>query len=137
MGTDAPFPNQGQILSGWKEIARYIGKGVRTVQRYEKDSALPVHRPTKKDRGAVMASTTDLDAWMRARPLPGEDAGGSYDSLLAEMIRFQKNCKQMRELRRALRGSIAMLQSSIQKVSLDRSRSLVTRTSLQIPPANF
>ena len=32
------------ILSGWKEIANHLGKGVRTVQRYELELALPVRR---------------------------------------------------------------------------------------------
>jgi hypothetical protein len=30
-------------LNGWKEIAAYVGKGVRTVQRWEKAHGLPVH----------------------------------------------------------------------------------------------
>ena len=33
------------VFSGWKEIANYMGKGVRTVQRYERDMQLPIHRP--------------------------------------------------------------------------------------------
>ena len=27
---------QVAIISGWKDIANYLGKGVRTVQRYER-----------------------------------------------------------------------------------------------------
>ncbi len=30
-------------LNGWKEIAAHFGKGVRTVQRWEKALGLPVH----------------------------------------------------------------------------------------------
>ena len=33
-----------QILSGWKEIANYLGKRIRTVQRYEREMSLPTHR---------------------------------------------------------------------------------------------
>jgi len=42
-----------QILSGWKEIANYLGKGVRTVQRYERYMGLPVRRPAGKPSGSV------------------------------------------------------------------------------------
>jgi hypothetical protein len=31
-------------LNGWKEIAAYLGRSVRTVQRWEKDFGLPVRR---------------------------------------------------------------------------------------------
>jgi hypothetical protein len=31
-------------LDSWKEIASYLGRGVRTVQRWECEEGLPVHR---------------------------------------------------------------------------------------------
>jgi hypothetical protein len=37
-----------QFLSGWKDIASYLGKGVRTVQRYERDLALPVREKSAR-----------------------------------------------------------------------------------------
>ena len=42
--------NEVHILNSWKEIANYLGRGVRTVQRWERDLRLPVHRPKGKDR---------------------------------------------------------------------------------------
>jgi hypothetical protein len=42
-----------------------MGKGVRTVQRWEKDFGLPVRRPPgARNRRAILALTTDLDAWV-------------------------------------------------------------------------
>ena len=32
---------QLEIFSGWKDIANYLGKGVRTIQRYERELGLP------------------------------------------------------------------------------------------------
>ena len=29
------LPEESAVLSSWKDIARYMGKGVRTVQRWE------------------------------------------------------------------------------------------------------
>jgi hypothetical protein len=53
------------VLTTWKEVARYMGKGVRTVQRWEKDFGLPVRRPPgAHNRRAILALTTDLDAWV-------------------------------------------------------------------------
>ena len=59
-----------QFLSGWKEIGRYLGKGVRTVQRYERQAALPVRRPAgKPSGGAVIATKAELDGWVKASPI--------------------------------------------------------------------
>jgi hypothetical protein len=58
-----------QFLSGWKEIANYLGKGVRTVQRYERDFGLPVRRPAGKPCGSVVATKLELDAWVMASPI--------------------------------------------------------------------
>lgn len=120
------LPERGQILSGWKEIARCLGKGVRTVQRYEKDCALPIHRPAGKSRGAVMATTAEIHAWMRARRLPRDNVGSHYNSLRDNIVQFQRNCMRMVELHTRLCESITMLQSNIQNVSLARSSSRVT-----------
>lgn len=55
-------------LNGWKEIATYLGRGLRTVQRWEALYGLPVTRPAGKGRSAVVAATADLDAWLRTTP---------------------------------------------------------------------
>jgi hypothetical protein len=65
----ASEPGQHAILNSWKEIATYLGRGVRTVQRWEADLGLPVHRPKGKDRSAVLALTDEIDAWLRQAPL--------------------------------------------------------------------
>ena len=57
------------ILNSWKEIANYLGRGVRTVQRWERDLGLPVHRPKGKDRSAVLAFPEELDKWLQQTPV--------------------------------------------------------------------
>jgi len=59
---------QLEIFSGWKEVANYLGKGVRTVQRYEHQLALPIHRPAGKPAGSVIATKKELDDWVNASP---------------------------------------------------------------------
>ncbi|HEY1499717.1 MAG TPA: hypothetical protein VGF88_09080 [Acidobacteriaceae bacterium] len=55
------------VLTSWKEISQYLGKGVRTVQRWERESALPIRRPPPPSRRAVMAFPDELDTWTRTR----------------------------------------------------------------------
>jgi len=51
------------ILNSWKEIANYLGGGVRTVQRHEQDCALPIRRLPGKPRSSVLALRHELDQW--------------------------------------------------------------------------
>lgn len=50
-------------LDSWKEIAAYLKKEVRTVQRWEKNSGLPVRRLAHGKQGTVFAYKSELDAW--------------------------------------------------------------------------
>src|SRR5690242_13149762 len=50
-------------LDSWKEIATYLGRGVRTVQRWEREEGLPVHRLAHEKRGNVYARREELAAW--------------------------------------------------------------------------
>ncbi len=54
-------------LDSWKEIAAYLRRGTRTVQRWERDQGLPVHRLKHEKLGSVYAYTSELDAWWEAR----------------------------------------------------------------------
>jgi hypothetical protein len=58
-------------LTCWKDIANHLGKGIRTVQRYEREAGLPVHRPNSRNQGIVFAWPDELDAWVsRQSPQP-------------------------------------------------------------------
>lgn len=60
---------QTPVLTSWKEIAGYMGKGVRTVQRWEQSFGLPVRRASASDHTAVLAVPQELDLWIAAQPL--------------------------------------------------------------------
>ena len=51
-------------LNGWKEIAAYLGRSVRTVQRWEKDYGLPVRRFGVSRPESVFALAHEVDAWL-------------------------------------------------------------------------
>ena len=52
-------------LQGWKNIASYLDRGVRTVQRWERDLGLPVYRVGKGPRCPVFAFSEELHSWLR------------------------------------------------------------------------
>ena len=56
--------HEAKVLHSWKEIAAYLGKGVRTVQRWEQLLGLPVQRLKNRTKGTVEASTDELDQWL-------------------------------------------------------------------------
>lgn len=58
-----------QRLVGWKAIAAYLGKDVRTLLRWEKERGLPVHRPPGGRGQSVYALPEELDRWI-AQPAP-------------------------------------------------------------------
>ena len=59
------MPTPPPVLGSWKEIARFLGKGVRTAQRWEHELKLPVHRPSKARRGVVIAFPRELEDWAK------------------------------------------------------------------------
>ena|SRR5713226_1691081 len=69
------------ILNSWKEIAEYLGRGVRTVQRWERDLALPVRRPRGKSRSAVFAVPEEINAWIASRPQSSTEDNNGFSVL--------------------------------------------------------
>jgi hypothetical protein len=76
-------------LQGWKDIATFVGKGVRTAQRWEKQFGLPVHRIGEDGGEIVFASRREIEAWLataeRAKDEPAvaqrEEADTAADAL--------------------------------------------------------
>jgi adenylate cyclase len=54
-------------LDSWKEIAAYLKRGARTVQRWEREEGLPVHRLVHGTLGSVYAYRAELDRWWTNR----------------------------------------------------------------------
>lgn len=63
-------------LDSWKEIAAYLKRDVKTVQRWEKREGMPVHRHVHDKIGSVYASRAALDAWARDRNLRAAEDNG-------------------------------------------------------------
>ena len=63
--TDQPVPENesSERLDGWKEIATYLKRDVRTVNRWEDQEGLPIHRHIHGKRASVYAYPSELSAW--------------------------------------------------------------------------
>jgi eukaryotic-like serine/threonine-protein kinase len=59
----APPVSADNRLDSWKEIAAYLKRDIRTVQRWEKLEGLPVRRHQHQKRGSAFAYRDELDAW--------------------------------------------------------------------------
>ena len=56
-----------RVLTSWKKIAKYVGKGVRTVQRWETAIGFPARRESSHAKGTVIAFTDEIDSWLHSR----------------------------------------------------------------------
>jgi TolB-like protein len=71
MNGSRPTPPPSDRLDSWKEISGYLRRGVRTVQRWEKERGLPVHRLNAEAAQAVFAYRSELDEWWRSEASRG------------------------------------------------------------------
>jgi len=75
-------PTDEPRLESWGEIAAYLRREIRTVQRWEKYQGLPVRRLQIGKLGSVYAYRSELDKWYRERQPHAEN--GEEDAEEAE-----------------------------------------------------
>src|SRR5678815_655453 len=56
--------NNFKIIKSWKDIASYLGVGIRTAQRWTRERGLPVKQPGATRRTAVLAISDEIDRWL-------------------------------------------------------------------------
>lgn len=89
--------SEPKVLHSGKEIASYVGLGVRTVQRYEKHLGLPIRRFAGADRSSVSAFPRELDCWMlTAGTQPVGRA--EWESAMKAIEELRKDVEQLREI---------------------------------------
>jgi len=108
------------LLNSWKEIAAYLGRGVRTVQRWE-TMGLPVRRLNNGRRAPVVADTRDIDAWFESAQAHGFTIRQSSDQLL-----FRGALVASIQQARLLRSELVRLRE-IQKTHLAKLISTIER----------
>lgn len=73
-------PLHDKKLVSWKEIAVYLGREIRTVQRWEKTERLPVRRHEHLKRSTVYAYAGELDEWFNKRqPADDPEADAAFE----------------------------------------------------------
>jgi hypothetical protein len=83
-----------KALTCWKDIARYLGKGVRTVQRWETDMGFPIRRieaPTRTSR--VFAIPEEIDHWIQSQG--HRKPADSFETLRRENAELRKKVQEL------------------------------------------
>jgi hypothetical protein len=85
-GTDSGYSQDARPqLHGWKDIATYFGRSVRTVQRWERDFGLPVRRYGMGRAELVHAYLDDLELWKSSAEAQAARWAGVRDDDAAAM----------------------------------------------------
>jgi hypothetical protein len=63
----SPLVARWNRLDSWKQIAVYLDRQVRTVQRWEKSEGLPVHRQLHVKAETICAFKHEIDTWLKNR----------------------------------------------------------------------
>jgi|SRR5215469_6140013 len=138
------YAGDREVFSGWKTIAQYLGKTVRTVQRYERDLRLPVRRPAHKNRGAsVLATKSEIDCWvrsasMRARPEmqqpPVDVAEYEVEKLCKAVEQMRTLCEEARRLksefsesRKTFSHQMQLVRTALASSKAQKSKEIQTR----------
>src|SRR5438445_3040156 len=86
--------NPTDRLDSWKEIASYLRRDVRTVQRWEKKEGLPVYRHLHDKLGSIYAYRNELTDWFNTRQQSGGQGNpaahqeGAAEKIKLAVLRF-------------------------------------------------
>ena len=80
--------NPADRLDSWKEIASYLRRDVRTVQRWEKKEQLPVYRHLHDKLGSIYAYRNELAEWFNGRQQSGTAGAAAGQEGHAEKIKL-------------------------------------------------
>ncbi len=122
-------------LDSWKEIAAYLNREVRTVQRWEKEQRLPVHRRSlNHGRPFVFAYEADLDAWLTEQDI---NNGSEEDGTSRQSAPFWQDKKTVGGI--GLGAGLLLLTGSLGWILPDlfspewSAAQLVTKVSISVP----
>ena len=137
-----------EFLNSWKEIASYMGRGVRTVQRYEIQYGLPIRRPAAKSRSAVMATRAEIDAWIAATPyretyelskVSANQRSPSVSAITTGLAKMHELRQQMLELRAETKMAMNVFMGSLDSLhrALNSSQASGQNGAIEPSPAGI
>jgi tetratricopeptide (TPR) repeat protein len=71
----------GARLDGWKRIAAYLNRDVRTLRRWEKSEGIPIRRLMHNKLASVYAYQAELDEWLKNRDIRSETTTSGHSAL--------------------------------------------------------
>lgn len=116
-----------EILSGWKDIANYMGKGVRTVQRYGRELGLPVRRISAKPKASVLVTKAELDVWIHAAFNHQDSHKESFVNQESSLV----NLENLKSRTSELRAGLEQLKQSINELATAREELAMSRRTVR------
>ena len=127
-----------EILNSWKEIAGYLNRGVRTVQRWEAELGMPVRRPRGKGRSAVIAMRSELDRWIKSCPTETDEDSRTQCVALTQLPMLQSlraSTLELHRLRDQVNHSREQLFAVLSELAVSVEKMMGSTST--VPPAKF
>lgn len=133
--------SSSQTLNSWKEIAQYLDRGVRTIQRWEHGLGLPVHRIGKGKRSPVFATASELNFWLSTvvgRPSKPPQLEVTWSSRVGNphIESLRRSCLAMRNLSHAMAEKCAQQRRQVElaREQMVKLRLRLNRADRNLPP---
>lgn len=116
---------ESSVLTCWKDIATHLGKTVRTVQRWERELGMPVHRPKGPSAKVVCAFPDELARWIATATFessPSQPLAG--DALRALLARLEGLIAENEGLSRRCAATLRGLEASCTRLRVAAAEAL-------------
>jgi hypothetical protein len=127
-----------KVLNSWKEIAVYLNRGVRTVQRWHCDLQLPVHKIRDTVHSPVFAFVTEIDQWLRSHAK--ENGNGrqpssrrTNDELQVSKEKLRNSSAKMLALTQQQRDRVAAILDLIYRLQAQQKKRCAGSTPTSAP----
>lgn len=93
-------------LTSWKEIGAYLGRTPRTVQRWERQFGLPVHRVGGRGTGIIWAVPEEIDLWLRKQTGAVSPVGHSERDFITLVLNSEEPAQALSLLGKAVERQV-------------------------------
>jgi TolB-like protein/Flp pilus assembly protein TadD len=128
-------------LESWGEIAAYLRREIRTVQRWERYQGLPIRRLQIGKLGSVYAFRSELDKWFRERQPPAEngeeDGEKTANGEIAMPVPVPSDGEQEKSNGEALGGDVSQPRPRITRLYITITLITLIVLAVAIPSAYF
>ena len=127
--SNSPNKQLSGLLSSWKEVASYLNRGMRTVQRWER-FGLPVHRMGDSSRAPVFAFANEIEGWLRNAPSSLGLTNNHDARLSTQRAKLTSRQRRLIEFAQELRHRALELMQAVEVDTHDRGATADTDTLL-------